>query len=285
MGSAQSPGSCSCRGQPIKVADLTGDGRPDLLIGAPLDANLRGSVYLVPGPFAAGVVDLATAPHLRIVGTVTDGRLGWTVATGRLDGDAQTDVVLAAPWAEAAGRSNAGLLYGLRGPLPATGEVTLGLDSAPLLVRGGTIGDGNAGATVALADTDGDGFDDLHIGLPDSAPLGRRSVGVAYILHGPLLTTLATPTPPATVTPTATDTATASPTATPSATPGRSDTPTDLPPPSDTVPPSDTEPPTSTPTRSASATRPPVPSRTPTRPRATPLPGHGAYLPFASKKR
>jgi hypothetical protein len=217
LGAAQSPGSCSCRGQSLQVADLTGDGVPDLLIGAPLAETRHGAAYVVAGPLETGTIDLATRPRLRLAGTATEGRAGWSVAAGHLDRDDHLDVIVAAPWAVASGRSTAGLFYGLRGPLPTQGNVDLTEASAPFLARGGETGGGNAGATVVLADTNGDGVDDLHIGLPDSAPLGRRSVGAVYVLKGPILATLPTATPTATDTstltpePTRTTTATATP--------------------------------------------------------------------------
>src|SRR5262245_18694967 len=97
---------------------------------------------------AAGKTDLATAPRLGLAGVVAEGRLGWTVAPGHLDGDGQADLMVAAPWAAAATAATAGLFYGLRGPLPAGGRVDLVIDSAALLVQGTESGAGNAGATV-----------------------------------------------------------------------------------------------------------------------------------------
>lgn len=289
MGAALSPGSCSCRGQPVAVADLTGDGLVDMLVGAPLDGMRRGAVFLLPGPLGSGRQDLAERPYHKIAGEVAEGRLGWTVEVGRLDGDGQLDLLLAAPWAAAAGRATAGLFYGLRGPLPASGSQTIGAAPVALLAQGAETGAGNAGATMVLADTDGDGSDDLHLGLPDSAPMGRRSVGSVFVVRGPLLPTLATATP----TPSPSPSITATPSAT--ATRAASDTPIAT----DTVAPSPTDPPSSTDTPTATATA--TDTATPTRasPSATTAPhtasprpsrtagppGRNIYLPFGAKPR
>lgn len=239
------------------------------------------------GPFPGGTVDLASSPYLRIRGDTAEGRLGWTVATGALDGDGRADLVLAAPWAAAAGRSAAGLFYGLRGPLPASGDWDVNTAPVALRVQGEETGAGNAGATVLLADTDGDAAADLHIGLPDSAPQGRRSVGSVYVLRGPLLASIASPTPPASATatasPTATHTATDTDTPTPTPTPPPSATPSDTPTPTATG----TDPPPATATGSPSASASAAVTDTP-RPVASPTrrpPVSRLYLPFATKPR
>jgi hypothetical protein len=228
LGGAISPGSCSCRGLALVVSDITGDDKPDLIAGAPLSGGRLGGIRLgevvvLAGPLALGRHDLATRPHLSLGGVLPDARLGWSLATGHLDDDGQLDLVLAAPWADPKEREDAGVVYGLRGPLPAVGEIAM--DSAPLVIYGAEAGGGNASVTALLADTDGDEHDDLHLGFPDTDPFRRQSVGIISVLRGPLLETLVTATPTATNTATATDTPTptatftASPTATETAVP------------------------------------------------------------------
>lgn len=225
LGVALAVGTCGCRGHPILVADLTGDGAGDLLIGTPMEDRFRGSLSLVPGPLGPGLVDLSVVDHGRTVGLAEGDRFGWSIAAGRLDGDAATDLVVTAPWAPSGAAANAGLLVGLRGPLPASGSRSLATSPSALVVRGPEAGAGNAGGSVVLGDTDGDGVTDLHWGLPDAAPGGRRSAGAIYVLRGPLLATLPTATPTASATPTAT--ATPTPTQVPPTPPPP--TPTDVP--------------------------------------------------------
>lgn len=264
LGAALSPGARSSRGQAIEIADLTGDGRPDLLAGAPLSRSRLGDVVLLAGPLTPGRHDLAATPHLRLSGTDADGRFGWTVASGWLDRDPWRDLIGAAPSAAADGRAVAGVVYGLRGPLPVTGTLSIAADTVPLVVLGPAAGAGNAGISAVLADTDGDEEDDLHLGFPDSAPLGRNSVGAVHVLRGPLLAMLPTATPTATDTetptasppPTSTPVATASPSSTPTM------TPTDVPPPGSATP-------TRTPTRTVAPGRTASATRTATRATAT----------------
>lgn len=205
LASALSPGGCSCRGQVLAIDDLTGDGKADLLAGASLDdsplASNSGSVSVIAGPIEAGVHGLDDLPHLNIAGIEPSGRLGWSLATGDLNADRQPDLLIAAPQAEAAGRPRAGMVYGLVGPLPASGQITLTERSAQLLVLGSQSERGSAGYSLQLADTNGDGFDDLHVGVPDTAPLGRLSVGALFVKLGPLLAAAPTITPSASPTP------------------------------------------------------------------------------------
>jgi hypothetical protein len=268
LASALSPGGCSCRGQVLAIADLTGDGKADLLAGASLDdsplASNAGSGNLIAGPLPTGIHGLDSLPHLNIAGLEPSGRLGWSLATGDLNADHQPDLLIAAPQAMAAGRPRAGLVYGLVGPLPASGQITLTEGSAPLLVLGPQAERGSAGFSLLLADTNGDGLDDLHVGIPDTAPLGRLSVGAIFVKLGPLLA--AAPT----ITPAVSETAeTATPEPTPSLPPSL-EPPTATPPLSPTL--SSATPGTITP----SVTPDPIAS-----PSATSDPGGGSATPTA----
>jgi len=225
IGGSLSLGQCSCHGQPIVLADLDGDGVRDLAIGAALDDGRRGRVYIVPGPVRGPRIDLARAPHLTLTSTLPEGKLGWSLASGELDGDGQVDLVVALPSAsvsiDGATRGEGGIILGLRGPLPMTGTLDVNAVAA-LRVLGADVNAGGTGVTLGLADTDGDGEDDLHAGFSNAPGMGRRSVGEAYIVHGPILTPPPRPTPPpsptASTAPTETPRPTADTTATATAT-------------------------------------------------------------------
>ncbi|MFN8422912.1 MAG: FG-GAP repeat protein [Anaerolineae bacterium] len=84
LSGALSLGQCSCHGQPIVFDDVTGDGAPDLILGAPLDDGRKGRVYVLPGLIAGRRIDIAQAPHLTLTSALPEGKLGWSIATGAL---------------------------------------------------------------------------------------------------------------------------------------------------------------------------------------------------------
>ncbi len=180
---------------------------------------------------------------------------------------------MAAPFADAAGLGSAGRVYGWTGPIPSHGVITASAQTADLVVYGPSADGGKGGITLRMADTDGDGDDDLHIGFPDVAALDRRSVGAVYIVHGPLLEPAPTVTPRPSPGPTGTDTAEPSATLQASATPETSPSATASPSPSATSEPS----PSLQPTSSARATEPPTAA-------PTSLPG-AAWLPLLLLRR
>lgn len=214
LASAFSAGRCACRGRPIVAADVNGDGLDDLVIGAIQDADRLGSVHVIAGPLGPGVIDLATAEHFMISGPIRDSRFGWSVEAGDLDGDGRDDLIIAAPFVDVSDRTKAGQVFGIRGPLPRSGVMDI-TEGAALRVDGRSESDGDAGLTLVLADTDGDGIDDLHIGFPDGDPGGKLSVGEVHRLSGPVLDPLPTPSPTSSTVPSSTATATGTGTSTP----------------------------------------------------------------------
>ena len=87
------------------VGDVTGDGPPDLLIGAPLadprGVHAAGSAFLVPGGALAPVVGLrhqTASGARRFDGRAAYDTAGWSVAgLGDVNGDGARDIAVAAP--------------------------------------------------------------------------------------------------------------------------------------------------------------------------------------------
>jgi len=157
-------------GTAVALADLTHDGRPDLVVGSPGldDAGLitdSGGVAIVPGtPFGpqfsptllqslSSVLErLATARPLP----TSNGRFGQTMASGDFNGDGFSDVAIGAP-----GQNQVLVLFG-------------GLSSLVLT------GSGLFGSALAAGDFNKDGRADLAVG----APTVLRSVSGSSVATG-----------------------------------------------------------------------------------------------------
>jgi len=165
-------------GAAIAQGDLDGDGFDDLVVGVPGEdygnhpgtgraVVLRGSSRgLVLGPETLDIEADAT-PFI-------DQRMGEALAVGDFDGDGKDDVAIGCP---GDGSGAVRVFGGNAGPLVR--GVRLRLADLP----------GNAeqlhaelGAALAVGDFDGDGLDDLAIGMPrkDAAAAEVGSVIIAY---------------------------------------------------------------------------------------------------------
>jgi hypothetical protein len=166
-------------------ADMTGDGRPDLIVGSPgVDR-----VDVVPGQTAEPVVDLAgnarsmTAPR-------GDGAGHAIAALGDVNGDHIPDLAIGAPNARPLGRLRAGVVHVVYGGV-AAGPITLPADSATGAQITGPTGAQVGKSVAAAGDVNADGHADVLVGASGARPLGRASGGAAYVvLASPLDLTL-----------------------------------------------------------------------------------------------
>ncbi len=166
------------------IEDADGDGLGDLLLGAPEAAvggqSAAGAVYL---GLALPVGDLAAADLEAKVGgeAAGDGLGDRLAAAGDVDGDGASDWLLGASASSVVG-SESGAVYLFLGAV--AGE--LAATSADARFLGEAAGDAAGASLAGAGDADGDGFDDLLIGIVGDDSAAAEAGAAALILGGGL---------------------------------------------------------------------------------------------------
>ncbi len=153
-----------------EAGDVNGDGKADLIIGAPLADRIYpvalsnvGSVYIFSGA--------DTSLIYQLWGTEPDDHFGSSVAgTDDINGDSKPDFIVGAPGADPGGQTDAGSAY-----------IFSGLDGFPIDQKNGMAASDQLGFSVAgTGDVNGDGKADFIIGAP-YAPSGAATYGTALV--------------------------------------------------------------------------------------------------------
>jgi hypothetical protein len=140
------------------VGDLDGDGFGDLAVGSPGAGLYDGRVDLHFGS-PTGVFE---TPDVTLRGAAGE-QLGTEITSGDLDGDRFQDLAVASRLAPS-------------GRVSVYPGSALGLSAAPSLRIDGAV-DSGFGTSLATGDVNGDGYDDVVVGAPESG-VGRGHVYV-----------------------------------------------------------------------------------------------------------
>lgn len=173
--------SYSSFGQTVAfVGDTTGDGKDDLVVGAPSsdETSPQGGAVFLFTDAAAGEIG-TSLPSATYWGG-DDEAAGTSVAgAGDIDGDGLNDVAIGSVM--------------LSGDTPEPGRVNLWLAQQEDLWSEGDIvltsdqnGDRSGDSVAAAGDVNGDGWSDLLIGAPHS-DAGAEGSGKVWLVYGPIL--------------------------------------------------------------------------------------------------
>ena len=182
-------------GYSVSAADVNGDGRSDLIIGAPYGdpfAN-AGETYVVFGQTNFGAVfDLSNGGSgldgtngFVINGAAANIRSGRAVSSaGDVNNDGIQDLIIGAPFAN----TSVGVSYLVFGPtnVGSSGTISLGsLDGTNGFEITGVDSTSKTGNSVAAAgDFNGDGIDDFVTGVPYADGVSGNDNGEIYVIFG-----------------------------------------------------------------------------------------------------
>ncbi len=151
--------------------DMNGDGLADLALGSPQQQASDGSTSVFFGRAEPAFVLTA---DVIIASQVDLGQFGAAVSlAGDVDGDGLGDLVAGVPIADPPGAMNGGIGLLFLGATDLPANLTSSDSDVEVRADGG--GDSLA-QTIAVLDYNGDGFDDLVLGAPESGADNRGNV-------------------------------------------------------------------------------------------------------------
>jgi len=199
-------------GYALAAGDFNGDGHDDLAIGVPNDGlDVTGGVNVLFGA-AAGLTTDGAVKLVQGLNGVLDGAefgdgFGSALAAGDFNGDGRDDLAIGAPYQgityiEIIDRTrfvnvldNVGavnIVFGAARGFATSGNQFWMQNSQGANGNGGAEAEDHFGFALAAGDFDGNGRDDLAIGVPDEDLDGFTDAGAVHLLFGSVTGLMAT---------------------------------------------------------------------------------------------
>ncbi len=117
-------------------------------------------------------------------GSKPNAGFGKALGGGDIDGDGCGDLVVGAPFATVSGRAGAGSVTLISGGRDWRDEMDAQLVAAPKALGRNPVPGDFFGSSLAIVDWNGDGRDDVAIGVPGSTVAGRADAGALVVVEG-----------------------------------------------------------------------------------------------------
>jgi len=173
-------------------SDFNGDGKDDLAIGVPGEdlggISNCGMVNIVLGGTTMSPQALELDPADFGLARETSGEFGAALACGDFDGDGVDDLAVGAPRQDAGGDSEAGVvcvIFGLAGSGLNLSRTMVLHQDVPNVDDASEPGD-HFGKSLCAGDFNGDGIDDLVVGVPDENVGAVTDAGLIHVFPGRL---------------------------------------------------------------------------------------------------